>query len=65
MPRTAYTLPLPGLSTTDGLDTVINWGLGADSTAYLAKMLSETATASWPSTCRTWQGNVLLLPRLR
>ena len=43
MPRTAYTLPLPGLSTTDGLDTVINWGLGADSTAYLAEMLTDPA----------------------
>ncbi|MET8601132.1 hypothetical protein [Streptomyces althioticus] len=27
MTRTAYTPSLPGLSTTDGLDTVINWGL--------------------------------------
>ncbi|MFJ6901947.1 hypothetical protein [Streptomyces hokutonensis] len=43
MPRTAHTLPLPGLSTTDDLDTVINWGLGADSTAYLAKMLTDPA----------------------
>ncbi|MGW0770738.1 hypothetical protein [Streptomyces sp. NPDC002676] len=40
MPRIAYTLSLPGLSTTDDLDTVINWGLGADSTAYLAQMLT-------------------------
>ncbi|MEU4884555.1 hypothetical protein AB0G19_29450 [Streptomyces althioticus] len=41
MPRTAYTPSLPGLSTTDDLDTVINWGLGADSTAYLARMLTD------------------------
>ncbi|MFI6340741.1 hypothetical protein [Streptomyces sp. NPDC050535] len=39
----AYTPPLPGLSTTDDIDTVINWGLGADSTAYLAKMLTDPA----------------------
>jgi hypothetical protein len=43
MPRTAYTPSLPGLSTTDDLDTVINWGLGADSTAYLARMLTDPA----------------------
>jgi hypothetical protein len=43
MARTAYTPSLPGLSTTDGLDTVINWGLGADSTAYLARMLTAPA----------------------
>lgn len=43
MPRTAYTLPLPGLSTTDGLDTVINWGLGTDSTTHLAEMLTDPA----------------------
>jgi 3'-phosphoadenosine 5'-phosphosulfate sulfotransferase (PAPS reductase)/FAD synthetase len=43
MPRTAYTPSLPGLSTTDDLDTVINWGLGADSTAYLARTLTEPA----------------------
>ncbi|NUK21656.1 hypothetical protein [Streptomyces lunaelactis] len=41
MPRTAYTPSLPGLSTTDDLDTVINWGLGADSTAYIAEMLTD------------------------
>jgi hypothetical protein len=41
MPRTPYTPSLPGLSTTDDLDTVINWGLGADSTAYLARMLTD------------------------
>ncbi|MEU6610301.1 hypothetical protein ABZ922_35535 [Streptomyces shenzhenensis] len=40
MPRTAYTPSLPGLSTTGDLDTVINWGLGADSTAYLAQMIT-------------------------
>ncbi|WP_225900776.1 hypothetical protein [Streptomyces sp. RLB3-17] len=44
MPRTTYTPSLPGLSTTDDLDTVINWGLGADSTAYLARMLTDPAT---------------------
>ncbi|MEU0228222.1 hypothetical protein ABZ177_28285 [Streptomyces sp. NPDC006284] len=43
MNHTAYTPSLPGLSTTDGLDTVINWGLGADSTAYLARMLTAPA----------------------
>ncbi|MEU5281681.1 hypothetical protein AB0G87_35335 [Streptomyces asoensis] len=43
MPRTAYTPSLPGLSTTDALNTVINWGLGADSTAYLARMLTDPA----------------------
>lgn len=41
--RTAYTLALPGLTATDDIDTVINWGLGADSTAYLAKMLADPA----------------------
>jgi hypothetical protein len=44
MARTMYAPPLPGLSATDGLDTVINWGLGADSTAYLARMLTAPAT---------------------
>ncbi|MGW7719816.1 hypothetical protein ACWGKK_36735 [Streptomyces chartreusis] len=43
MPSTAYTPSLPGLTTTDDLDTVINWGLGADSTAYLAEMLTDPA----------------------
>ncbi|MEU5894482.1 hypothetical protein ABZ835_48135 [Streptomyces sp. NPDC047461] len=43
MPRAAYTPPPPGLSTTDDLDTVINWGLGADSTAYLARVLTAPA----------------------
>ncbi|MEU0853351.1 hypothetical protein ABZ387_36335 [Streptomyces flaveolus] len=43
MARTMYAPSLPGLSTTDGLDTVINWGLGADSTAYLAQMLTAPA----------------------
>ncbi|GHE34769.1 hypothetical protein [Streptomyces capitiformicae] len=43
MPHTTYTPSLPGLSTTDDLDTVINWGLGADSTAYLARMLTDPA----------------------
>ncbi|MFE2583303.1 hypothetical protein [Streptomyces sp. NPDC059378] len=43
MPRAAYTPALPGLATTDELDTVINWGLGADSTAYLARMLTDPA----------------------
>ncbi|WP_258308861.1 hypothetical protein [Streptomyces sp. NWU339] len=41
MPSTAYTPSLPGLSTTDGLDTVINWGLDADSTAYIADILTD------------------------
>lgn len=43
MPHTAYTPSLPGLRADDDLDTVINWGLGADSTAYLAKMLTAPA----------------------
>jgi hypothetical protein len=43
MPRTVYTPPLPGLTANDDLDTVINWGLGADSTAYLARVLSDPA----------------------
>ncbi|GGP80802.1 hypothetical protein [Streptomyces melanogenes] len=43
MPNTAYSLFLPGLTTDDDLDTVINWGLGADSTAYLARMLTDPA----------------------
>ncbi|MGW5657207.1 hypothetical protein [Streptomyces humi] len=34
---------LPGLTADDDLDTVINWGLGADSTAYLAEMLTDPA----------------------
>ncbi len=40
MSRTTYTPSLPGLTADDGLDTVINWGAGADSSAYLAKMLT-------------------------
>ncbi|WP_328499614.1 hypothetical protein OG828_49240 [Streptomyces sp. NBC_00457] len=40
MPRPTYTPPLPGLSSDDNLDTVINWGAGADSTAYITKMLT-------------------------
>ncbi|GAA2702501.1 hypothetical protein GCM10010095_72040 [Streptomyces anthocyanicus] len=43
MTRLMYAPSLPGFSTTDGLDTVINWGLGADSTAYLARMLTAPA----------------------
>ncbi|OIJ99017.1 hypothetical protein BIV25_10955 [Streptomyces sp. MUSC 14] len=43
MPPTAYTPSLPGLSTTDSLDTIVNWGLGADSTACLARMLTDPA----------------------
>ncbi|MFC8372776.1 hypothetical protein ACFUIT_33265 [Streptomyces sp. NPDC057239] len=38
-----YTPSLPGLSTADEVDTVINWGLGADSTAYFARMLTDPA----------------------
>ncbi|MEU8952026.1 hypothetical protein [Streptomyces sp. NPDC048489] len=40
-----YAPALPGLTAADNesLDTVINWGLGADSTAYLAKMLTDPA----------------------
>ncbi|MFE9127336.1 hypothetical protein ACFYOF_18285 [Streptomyces sp. NPDC007148] len=44
MHRTAYTPPLPGLTANDDLDTVINWGLGADSTAYLARVLTDPAS---------------------
>ncbi|MGX1915964.1 hypothetical protein ACWIID_45375 [Streptomyces phaeochromogenes] len=40
MPRTAYTPSLPGLTADDDLDTIINWDLGVDSTAYLAEMLT-------------------------
>ncbi|GHA51360.1 MULTISPECIES: hypothetical protein [Streptomyces] len=43
MPSTAFTPSLPGLAADDELDTVINWGLGADSTAYLARMLIDPA----------------------
>ncbi|GAB1331777.1 hypothetical protein [Streptomyces sennicomposti] len=43
MPSTAFTPSLPGLAADDELDTVINWGLGADSTAYLARMLTDPA----------------------
>ncbi|MCX4462484.1 hypothetical protein OOK58_00150 [Streptomyces sp. NBC_01728] len=39
--RTAHLLQLPGLTTPDETDTIINWGLGADSSAYLAKMLTD------------------------
>jgi len=41
MPAAAYTPSLPGLLPTDEVDTVINWGLGADSTAYLARILTD------------------------
>ncbi|MCX4862419.1 hypothetical protein [Streptomyces canus] len=40
MSPTTYTPPLPGLTADGNLDTIINWGAGADSTAYLAKMLT-------------------------
>ncbi|MDQ0994802.1 hypothetical protein [Streptomyces sp. V3I7] len=40
---TTYAAPLPELAADDRLDTVINWGLGADSTAYLARMLTAPA----------------------
>ncbi|MER6186843.1 hypothetical protein AB0G67_47055 [Streptomyces sp. NPDC021056] len=40
MSRRTYTPPLPGFSADDHLDTVINWGAWADSTAYIAKMLT-------------------------
>ncbi|WP_369383288.1 hypothetical protein [Streptomyces sp. cg36] len=45
MSRTAYSPFLPGLTTgdDDDLDTVVNWGLGADSTAYIARMLTDPA----------------------
>ncbi|MET8291497.1 hypothetical protein ABZV80_40945 [Streptomyces sp. NPDC005132] len=45
MNSTVYTPSLPGLTAADNdsLDTVINWGLGADSTAYLAKILTDPA----------------------
>jgi hypothetical protein len=43
MPRSTYTLSLPGLTADEDLDTVINWGLGADSTAYIARMLTAPA----------------------
>jgi hypothetical protein len=33
----------PGILGPDGFDTVINWGLGVDSTAYIAKMLTNPA----------------------
>ncbi|MEV5358189.1 hypothetical protein [Streptomyces sp. NPDC052693] len=39
----AHTPPLPGLSQDEEVDTVINWGLGVDSTAYLARMLTDPA----------------------
>lgn len=54
MARTMYAPTLPGLTTTDGLDTVTNWGLGADSTA---RMLTAPAahgidlapsSSTWP-----------------
>lgn len=42
MPRPVYTPSLlPGLTGSDDLDTVVNWGLGVDSTAYLARMLTD------------------------
>lgn len=41
--RTAHLLQLPGITATDETDTIINWGLGADSSAYLAKMLTDPA----------------------
>ncbi|WP_199550148.1 hypothetical protein [Streptomyces sp. N35] len=43
MPSTAYTPALPGFTTNDDLDTVINWGVGADSSAYIAEMLTDPA----------------------
>ncbi|MGW6214312.1 hypothetical protein [Streptomyces sp. NPDC055109] len=46
--RTAYTLALPGLTATDDIDTVINWGLGADRPARLRSGL-----------CRAVPGNAV------
>ncbi|CAL9676240.1 hypothetical protein SUDANB176_07794 (plasmid) [Streptomyces sp. enrichment culture] len=46
MPAAAYTPSLPGLLPADEVDTVINWGLGADSTAYLARILTNPAAHS-------------------
>ncbi|MGY1583929.1 hypothetical protein [Streptomyces sp. MN13] len=46
MARAGYTPSLPGLSTTDGLDIVINWGLGADSTAYLRPLVRSCSAYS-------------------
>lgn len=40
MSPTTYTPSLPGLVADANLDTIINWGASADSTAYLAKMLT-------------------------
>ncbi|MFF2217583.1 hypothetical protein [Streptomyces antibioticus] len=57
MSPTTYTPPLPGLGANDTLGTVINWGAGADSTAYIAKMLTapdahESTSTAPPSS--TW-----------
>ncbi|MDT0392915.1 hypothetical protein [Streptomyces dubilierae] len=41
MPAAVHTPPLPGLSWEEEVGTVINWGLGTDSTAYLARMLTD------------------------
>jgi hypothetical protein len=52
MSHVAYTPQLPGLTANDDLDTVIDWGLGADSTAYLERVLTDVrpraaATVLW------------------
>ncbi|MER6851569.1 hypothetical protein AB0A81_27375 [Streptomyces flaveolus] len=74
MTRTTYTPSLPGLSTTDGLDSVINWGLGADSTAYLARMLTAPAAHGidldrsavlYMATGSEWPETRLLVPKDR
>ncbi|MFJ8158511.1 hypothetical protein [Streptomyces sp. NPDC094468] len=41
MSRFAYSPALPVFSSAEDLDTVVNWGLGADSTAYLARVLTD------------------------
>jgi hypothetical protein len=40
MSPTTYTPSLPGLTADDNPDTVINWGAGADATAYITKVLT-------------------------
>lgn len=42
MASTTYTPSLPDFPADDDRDTVINWGLGADSTAYLVRRLHRS-----------------------
>lgn len=55
MSRTTYTPSLPGLTADDNLDTIINWGAGADSTAHISSPpRTPTGSTSIALPSSTW-----------